>query len=52
MSNCGQVDVWSDYLRARFHPRTNVILEEYQHGNPLKVVSGPESSSQCDPILT
>ena len=31
-----QVDVWSDYLRARFHPRTNVILEEYQHGNPLK----------------
>ena len=31
-----QVDVWSDYLRTRFHPRTNVILEEYQHDNPLK----------------
>ena len=31
-----QVEVWSDYLRTRFHPRTNVILEEYQHGNPLK----------------
>lgn len=25
--------VWSDYLRMRFHPKTNVILKEYQHEN-------------------
>ena len=31
-----QVNVWSDYLRARFHPRTNHLLNEYQHGNALK----------------
>jgi len=29
------VRLWSDYLRARYHPRTNAILQEYQHGNAL-----------------
>jgi hypothetical protein len=31
-----QVDVWSDFLRSRFHHRTNVILNEYQHRNTVK----------------
>ena len=28
-----QVKVWSDYLRARYHPRTNVVVQDYQHGD-------------------
>ncbi|KAL3285700.1 hypothetical protein HHI36_000231 [Cryptolaemus montrouzieri] len=27
------VKVWSDFLYARFHPRTLNIIKEYQHGN-------------------
>ncbi len=30
-----QVRFWSDYLRPRFHPRTNVLLSEYKHGDCL-----------------
>ncbi len=32
----GQVDVWSDYLVPRFHPKTNVVVKEYQHRNALQ----------------
>ena len=32
----GDVQVWSDFLRMRYHPKTNVILKEYQHNNPTK----------------
>ena len=28
-----QVNVWSDYLSTRFHPRTNVAVESYIHGD-------------------
>ncbi len=28
-----EVEIWSDYLRARYHPKTNVIVQEYQHNN-------------------
>ena len=28
-----QVNVWSDYLSARFHPRTNVVVEDYIYGD-------------------
>ena len=28
-----QVKVWSDFLRARYHPRTNVVVQDYQHGD-------------------
>jgi len=28
-----QVNTWSDYLSTRFHPRTNVVAEEYIHGD-------------------
>ena len=31
-----EVSVWSDYLRARFHPKTNSILREYHHKNEAK----------------
>lgn len=31
-----QVEVWSDYLRTRFHPKSVLLLEEYQHENKLK----------------
>jgi len=27
------VKLWSDFLRTRFHPKTNVVLGEYHHGN-------------------
>ena len=30
------VKVWSDFLRMRYHPKTNVILKEYQHNNATK----------------
>ena len=33
------VQVWSDFLRMRYHPKTNVILKEYQHNNPTKWVN-------------
>lgn len=29
----GQVRVWSDFLRTRYHPRTNVVVQDYQHGD-------------------
>lgn len=29
----GKVAYWSDYLRARYHPKTNVVVNEYQLGN-------------------
>ena len=36
-----QVHVWSDFLRARFHPRTNIVVDQYQHqdvtANPFDV---------------
>ena len=28
-----QVNTWSDYLSARFHPQTNVVVEDYIHGD-------------------
>jgi len=28
-----QVNTWSDYLSTRFHPHTNVVAEEYIHGD-------------------
>ena len=28
-----QVNTWSDYLSTRFHPRTNVVTEDYIHGD-------------------
>ena len=28
-----QVNAWSDYLSARFHPRTNVVVEDYLHND-------------------
>ena len=28
-----QVNTWSDYLSTRFHPQTNVVAEEYIHGD-------------------
>jgi len=28
-----QVNTWSDYLSARFHPKTNVVVEDYIHGD-------------------
>jgi len=28
-----QVKVWSDFLRTRYHPRTNVVVQDYQHGD-------------------
>lgn len=28
-----QVNTWSDYLSSRFHPQTNVVAEEYIHGD-------------------
>ena len=31
-----QVEFWSDFLRPRLHPRTNVLLREYQHSNSLR----------------
>ena len=30
-----QVEVWSDYLLARYHPKTNIVINEYQHKNKL-----------------
>ncbi len=32
----GQVHFWSDFLRARYHPKTNVIVQDYQQGNSLR----------------
>lgn len=31
-----QVRTWSDYLHGRFHPKSNALLQEYQHKNTLK----------------
>ena len=31
-----EVKVWSDYLRMRYHPKTNLILQEYQNGNTTR----------------
>lgn len=31
-----QVDVWSDFVLARYHHRSNVILREYQHRNQVQ----------------
>jgi len=28
-----EVKLWSDFLRSRFHPKTNVVMGEYHHGN-------------------
>ena len=28
-----QVNVWSDYMGTRFHPRTNVVVGNYIHGD-------------------
>jgi len=28
-----EVKLWSDFLRTRFHPKTNVVVGEYFHGN-------------------
>ena len=28
-----QVNAWSDYLSARFHPRSNVVVEDYIYGD-------------------
>eukprot|EP00095_Tigriopus_kingsejongensis_P009981 maker-scaffold17_size721972-snap-gene-6.24 protein:Tk09981 transcript:maker-scaffold17_size721972-snap-gene-6.24-mRNA-1 annotation:"unknown" len=31
-----EVRTWSDYLYGRFHPKSNVLLRDYQHKNTLK----------------
>ncbi|XP_059093564.1 protein misato homolog 1-like [Tigriopus californicus] len=31
-----QIHTWSDYLHGRFHPKSNALLQEYQHKNTLK----------------
>lgn len=28
-----EVKVWSDFLRARYHPKTNVVVDSFHHGN-------------------
>jgi len=28
-----EVKLWSDFLRARFHPKTNVVINDYHHNN-------------------
>ena len=28
--------VWSDYLQARYHPRTASIINEYEHNNDIE----------------
>ncbi|XP_047117531.1 protein misato [Schistocerca piceifrons] len=28
-----EVNVWSDFLRTRYHPRTTTVINKYQHGN-------------------
>ena len=30
----GSVDCWSDYLGARYHPRSVLLCQSYQHDNP------------------
>lgn len=30
------VSFWSDYLAARLHPKSNILLNEYQHKNTLR----------------
>lgn len=28
------VKIWSDFLKARFHPRTIMSIDEYKHNDP------------------
>ena len=28
-----EVKLWSDFLRTRFHPKTNVIVNDFHHNN-------------------
>ena len=30
-----KIKVWSDFLRVHFHPKTNHIVEQYQHGGDI-----------------
>lgn len=30
----GEVNLWSDYLMTRYHPKTNVVISEFGHANP------------------
>lgn len=30
-----EVHLWSDFLRARFHPKTNVVIKEHGHANSI-----------------
>lgn len=31
-----EVNVWSDFLRTRYHPRSTSIINEYNHGNSMQ----------------
>jgi hypothetical protein len=45
-----EVKLWSDFLRSRYHPKTNVIVQDYHHANPAEPfdVFGLGSSAWTD----